>query len=428
MPVALRPLRHRDFSLLFFSGFISNAGSWMQTIGVGAYVAAETQQASWAGLAALAAFLPLGILGPVGGAISDRVDRRRFLIVANIVEGGVATAIALLVATGTATASIVIGVVFVGGCVTALRLPFLQAMTPDLVPPEDLLAAASLGSAQYNMGRVLGPTIAGATIALWGIQWVFVANAVSFLAVIGALAFVRLPHRPPVEDTDGVWTRIRDGIRVTRAEPGCRSAIGLMSVAALLAAPFIALIPARALDLAGTPLGDPDQFQEEVARITGFLTTAQGVGAVIGALVVAELAERFGRHRVVVGNLVLTCGAVVLYAHAPTVVTATVAMALLGAIYIGILSGLGTTVQLRAPAAYRGRVLSLYLVSLGAVYPIGGLIQGFLADRVGLAATTTGAAVIMLAVLVYLAVARRHIFSNLRDPDPALIAPDPVAR
>lgn len=413
MPASLRPLRNRDFALLFGSGFVSNAGNWMQTIGVGAYVTAQTQQFRWAGLAALAAFLPIGVLGPVGGAIADRVDRRRFLIFANLLEGVVATSLAVAVAGG-ASAPVVTGIVFAGGCVMAIRLPFLQAMTPDLVAREDLLAAASLGSAQYNLGRVIGPTIAGGAISLWGVEWVFVINAVSFLPAVVALLLIRLRYVRPTDEVPGVLARIREGARVARDEPGCRSAIGLMALAAFFAAPFIALISARALELT-------DGSESAVARVAGFLTTAQGLGAVVGAIVVAEMAARLGRERIVATNLVFTSVAVIVYAHMPTVVTATVAMTMLGAIYIGILSGLGTTVQIRAPAQYRGRVLSMYLVALGAVYPIGGLVQGFLADRIGLAATTTAAAVAMLAVVVYLRIARPHVFAALRDPEPVVL-------
>ena len=419
MPASLRPLRHRDFALVFGAGFVSNAGSWMQTIGVGVYIEAETHQASWVGLAALAAFLPIGLLGPVGGAVSDRVNRKRFLVVANLVEGVVAAALAVLIATGAASAGLVVGVVFLGGCVAALRLPFWQAMVPDLVPKEDLMAASALGSAQYNLGRVLGPTIAGVTITVWGIQWVFVVNAVSFLALVAAMAFIRLPPHVAPADSDGLWSRIRDGARVARAEPACRSAIGLMSLTALLIAPFIALIAARAAQLSDV------RTEEAVARIASFLTTAQGVGAVIGAIAIAEIAARIGRQRVIVTNMALTAVAVIVYANAPSVVSATAAMAVLGGIYIGILSGLGTTVQLRAPAEYRGRVLSLYLVSLGAVYPVGGVIHGFLADRIGLAATTTGSALVMLGVIAYLRLLRPHVFSNLRDPEPDVVEPQP---
>src|SRR5688572_6969869 len=208
----------------------------MQTVAVGALVTERTGKAGWTALVAVAAFLPIGLLSPIGGALADRRDRRRWLITANLVAAGLATVLAILHAAGQASPGVVTLLVFGGGCVFALSIPFHQAMTPDLVPREDLLAAASLGSAQYNLGRVVGST--SFTVA-------FVINAVSFSAVIVALLLVRLPERTVPADDGGMWERIRAGAREAAAEPGCRSALILISAASLLLAPFIALVPAK---------------------------------------------------------------------------------------------------------------------------------------------------------------------------------------
>ena len=210
MPASLRPLRHRDYALVWSAGFVSNTGSWMQTVAVGAYVASQTGQAAWAGLAAVAAFLPQGILSPIGGALADRLDRRRFLIVASVLEAAVAATLALLVVRDQATPGLVTAIVLVGGCLVAMRLPFNQALLPDLVEREDLLAAASLSSAQWNLGRVIGPTLAAGAIALWGYEWAFMFNAGSFLAVIVAMALVRVRHDPKPADGH-IWRRIAEG-------------------------------------------------------------------------------------------------------------------------------------------------------------------------------------------------------------------------
>jgi MFS family permease len=406
--VALRPLRHRNFALLFASGFISNAGTWMQTVAVGALVAKLTGSYGWTGFVQATAFLPLGLLAPVGGAIADRVDRRRFLMLANLAEAGCATCLAVIVATGNATALRIAGLVFVQGCITSLRLPFIQAMLPDLVGREDLLAAASLGAAQYNLGRVFGPALAGVVIAVGGFSWAFAVNAASFFAVIAALVFVRDLPPPPPSEPEPMLRRIRAGARAAWAEPGCRAAISLIAVAAFLIAPFIALIAAKALSLVG---------RDDVARATAALTTAQGIGAVIGALSLAGLAMRFGRGRVLVFHLLTTPAALILYAAAPSVVTAVLALSLVGMLYIGILSGLQTVVQLRAPEAFRGRVLSFHTVALGSIYPIGTLVQGQLADVFGLQPVTTVFALALIAVVGGLLVFRPRFLAALDDPE-----------
>ncbi len=406
----LAPLRRRNFTLLWSGSLVSNVGSWMQTVAVGALVTADTGRATWTVLVAAGAFLPIGLLSPVGGALADRVNRKRWLILGNLIQTALALALAALVYAGDTGPALLTLVVTVQGCVTALVLPFQSAILPDLVPRSEFLSAASLNSAQFNMGRVIGPVAAGVTVAKFGYGTAFIVNAVSFLAVVIALVFIRLA--PPLgAATDGLWATVRSGARAALAEPGCRAAIGLIAVVALLASPFIALVPAVARSLS-------DGSKSAVASATAVLTTAQGVGAVVGALAISPLAAAFGRGRVLVGQLVALAVALVAYAFAPSLVLGALALTVVGAIYIGILSGLQTVVQLRAPDEYRGRILSLYLVALGVVYPIGALLQGPIADRIGLPVTTTLFAVILLAVLAATAAFRSSTLRVLGEDGP----------
>ena len=147
---ALRPLRYRSFAVLWTASLISNVGSWMQTVAVGALVISRTGQASWAVLVAAGAFLPLGLLSPVGGALADRLPRRPAIAAGNLVAGAIAAGIALLVAAGHATPYALLGLVTLQGAASAVIGPFSQAILPDLVPRSEFLAASSLNSAQWN--------------------------------------------------------------------------------------------------------------------------------------------------------------------------------------------------------------------------------------------------------------------------------------
>jgi MFS family permease len=400
-------MRRRAFAVLWVGSLVSNVGSWMQTVAVGALVTADTGKATWTVIIAAGAFLPIGLLSPIGGAMADRVARRQWLVIGNLVQTALAGVLAVLVYAGHTEPLLLTVVVTAQGCVSALVFPFQQAILPDLVPREELLAASSLSSAQFNMGRVIGPALAGLTVAAFGYGTAFVANAVSFLAVVLALAFIILPP-PPRRGAEGLWATIRAGARATRDQPACRAAILLIAAVALLASPFIALVPAVARELT-------DGSKRQVASATAVLTTAQGIGAVVGALAVAPLALRFGRGRVLIADLVAVCVALVAYAVSPGLFLAAITLTAVGAIYIGILSGLSTVVQLRAPEEYRGRILSLYLVALGVVYPVGALIQGPVADAVGLPVTTAVSAVGLLAVLVTIAVRRPRILQALGE-------------
>ena len=409
---ALAPLRHRNYTLLWSGGLVSVVGSWMQTVAVGALVISGTGKATWAVLVAAGAFLPIGLLSPVGGALADRIPRRAALVAGNLLAGACAVALAALVASGHDAPGVLTLVVTVQGCVAALTLPFQQAILPDLVPRSEFLAAVSLNSAQFNLGRVIGPVLAGATVAAFGYPMAFVANAVSFLAVVVALVFVRLPPPPGAhEGAPGLFAALRLGLEQSRREPGCRSAIGTIAVVALLASPFIALIPAVAHHLV-------HGSSRAIATATAWLTTAQGVGAVTGALLVPPLARRLGRGRVLAVALFLLPLAVALYGAAPTIELAIAAMFVLGVVYIAVLSGLSTVVQLRAPTRYRGRILSFYLVALGVGYPIGALAQGPLVDRLGLAETVVGAAALLAVVLGAVRLGRPRALGVLFEPVP----------
>jgi predicted MFS family arabinose efflux permease len=319
------------------------------------------------------------------------------LAAGNLVAAAAAAVIAVLVAAGKDSPAALVALVTLQGSASALIGPFQQAILPDLVPKPDFLAAISLNSAQFNLGRIVGPALAGAVVAAFGYPAAFAANAVSFLAIVAALAFVRLA--PPAGRPAGLFAALRSGLAAARREPSCWAAIVTIAVVAFLASPFIALVPVMARHL--THGGS-----RAVAQTTALLTTAQGIGAVAGALCLAPLAARLGRGRVLGWSLALLPLALAGYSTSQVPWQGAVTLFVVGLIYIAVLSGLSTVVQLRAPEAYRGRVLSFFLVALGVAYPVGSLAQGPVIDRAGIAATTAGAACLLLAIMVVTALGR----------------------
>ena len=409
---SLQPFRHRGFALLWWAGLISIVGSWMQTVAVGALVISDTGNAIWAVLVAAGAFLPIGLLAPVGGALADRLPRRLVLALGNLVAAATAAVIAVLVAAGHDDPAALVALVTLQGSASALIMPFQQAILPDLVPKSEFLAAVSLNSAQFNLGRIVGPALAGATVAAFGYAAAFTANAVSFLAIVAALAFVRLA--PPGGRSAGLIAALRSGFSAARREPSCWAAIVTIAVVAFLASPFIALVPVMARHL--TSGGS-----RAVAQTTALLTTAQGVGAVAGALCLAPLASYLGRGRVLGWSLALLPPALAVYSAAQAPWQGAVTLFVVGLIYICVLSGLSTVVQLRAPEAYRGRILSFYLVALGVAYPVGSLVQGPVIDRIGVGPTTAGAALLLVLIMAVTALRKPGFVRSVtgevnRDP------------
>ena len=406
---SLRPLRHRNFALLWSASMVSNIGSWMQTVAVGALVISRTGQASWAVLVAAGAFLPIGLLSPIGGAMADRLPRRPVIALGNLAAGLTAAVIAALVAAGHAGPYALLGLVTLQGSVSAVIGPFSQAILPDLVPRSEFLAASSLNSAQWNAGRIVGPALAGATVAAFGFAASFLANAVSFLAVVVAVLFVRLS--PPPGGHGSLLGSVWSGVGAAREQPSCRAAIISMGAIAFVAAPFIALVPAMALSLTHGGAA-------AVAGATAALTTAQGAGAVAGALVLAPIAARIGRGRLLAWSIGLLPVALVAYGAARSLWWAVAALFAVGLVYMGVLSGLQTVVQLHAPASYRGRILSFFLVALGVAYPIGALAQGPVANHIGVDWTTIGSAVILLVSCVFIVWRRPAFIRALTAPEP----------
>ena len=380
----------------------------MQTVAVGALVTGITGNPVWTAASFIAGFLPNGVLAPIGGALADRFDRRRSAIVGTAVEGALAFALALVIASGNTDPFLITGIVFLAGCVGALRMPFQQAMLPDLVPADDVVGAISLGSAQWNLGRVLGPALAGLVIVEGSYATAFFANAASFLAVIVSYAFVQVPSPQALDDDVGLVGHMKAGAGVVRSTASLRAGIVLIAVSATLAAPFMALIPAFAdvLTNGGTDV---------IGAATGAMTTAQGVGAVAFSLAFPSLVARFGRRRMLVLALVATPVALVPYALAPSVPFAVGAVVLVGGCYICILSGLSAVMQLRSPPAFRGRVLSLYFATLSVVFPIGALFQGVFARRIGMRTTTLLCAMGMLLAVGAIAAVRPELLHSLDD-------------
>jgi MFS family permease len=398
------PLRHRDFARFWTGAFVSNIGTWMETIAIGVYVTDTTGQAAWTGAVAAAGFVPTAVLGPVGGALADRLERRNILLTTTLLQAALAGVLTALFIVGEPAAPTVTLLVLATGITQAIGFPAYQALLPDLVPTEDLPGAIALSSAQWNLGRVIGPLIAGIVINLGGYPWALGVNAASFLAVVAVL--LSLHHLPgPAEAPTGtLFAAIVDGVRFVRRDDGLRVNITAMSLTTFVAAPFIALVPAMALEVFDAGAGG-----------TAVLVTAQGIGAVAMGLSVGPLAARHGARRVMVGSVVALAPALVAYAIAPVLALSAVAIFFVGAAYLGALSSFTTIAQLRSPAALRGRVLSVNNVLLGSLYPLGSLVQGISADRIGLRETTLISGVV-IGVVVVLVRALRPGFTRAIDP------------
>jgi MFS family permease len=399
----LRPFRHRAFATVWTGSFVSNIGTWMETVAIGVYVTQATGQAAWTGTVAALTYAPTVLLGPFGGALADRFDRRRFLVGVTLFQTLLAATLTLLAATDRLSVAAVATIVLLAGCAFAVAMPAVQAMTPDLVGADDLLGAMSLGAAQYNLGRVVGPALAGLVITAGGLAWAFGLNVLSFGAVLLALALIRIP---PLARRDGerprVLRTIAEGVVAARRDPGIRTALLLLVATTFLVSPFIGLVPAVAIKVFGR--GAPG---------TSALVTAQGIGAVCSALAATPLAGLLGRRRLLVAALLLVGPAAVLYGLAPTFPLAVAAIAVLGFVYLAVLSGTSTVCQLRAPRELRARIASLFMLGVGGGHALGLVVQGWLGDRVGLPEVSAATGLLLLGIVVAVRLVRPDLLEAM---------------
>jgi MFS family permease len=379
------PLRHRAVRLLWCAAVVSDVGTWVQLIVVGSLVAANTGSAIQTGLVALATFVPQGVASPIGGLLADRFDRRKVFATALMAQALVTTGLAIALGLGVRTPAILSLFIMLASAAGATGAPSYAAMQPDLVPADELMAMVSLGVYSWNSGRIIGPLLGSALTLTVGPAWTVGFNAVSFVVLATAVALVRRPFRPGASN-GSVVERLVGGWRTLRATPGCWHGVALLVLFNLTVVPFMGLIPiyARAEYGGGTGLA-------------GMVASAQGVGAIIGGVVVTMLAVRRARSFLVGRLIVVLSLALTSYAVAPNRIWVVASSALLGAASAGLFISTSAIIPRDAPAHSRGRVMSIMQAAMGVSYGIGLLFIGSIGDAVNLhIAFAVGAALLVV--------------------------------
>jgi MFS family permease len=371
-----RSLRIRNYRLFIIGQLISVTGTWMQTVAQTWLVVDLTGSGVDLGITVALQFLPMLLFGMWGGALADRSDKRRLLVAMQAAGGLLALILYGLVATGTVELWMIYVLAFALGMVTAIDMPARQAFVIEMVGPDEVPNAVGLNSAMYNSGRILGPAAAGVTIAVLGVAPAFLANAVSYIAVIVALVMMRpdeLFRREPVERRRG---DVRAGLLYAWREPTLRSTLLLVGVLGMFGFNFIVVLPLLAKFTFG---GD--------AGLYSVFTALMAFGSLAGALVSASRSKPTSA--LLVGSGLAFSALVLLTAVAPTAWMAAIVLVGVGMAMMLFMATANTTLQLNSDPAMRGRVMALYgLLFLGTT-PVGGPVMGWIAEawgpRVGLA-------------------------------------------
>jgi MFS family permease len=379
-------LRHRNFRLFWTGQMVSLVGTWMQAVAQGWLVLTLTNSAFLLGLVSAIGSMPILFLALPGGVAADRFDKRRLLMATQATAMVLALALAALTYFEIARIWHVVALAAISGSVFAFDAPSRQAFTVELVGKADLMNAIALNSAVFNAARILGPALAGVLIGFIGMAGCFFSNGVSFLAVILGLWMIRRERLPP-PPRGSAWHEMRAGISYAWNQPVIRSLVMIIAVFSIFGMPYAILMPIFARDILGAG-----------ARGLGFLMTANGVGALTGALGLAAFSQTRSR-----GRLVMTAGVVFSLSLSAFALSRSFALSLMllplvGWSMVSQTATINTLLQTTVPDELRGRVMSLFTFVFMGMMPFGSLLAGAAAQRFGApAALTAGAAVCLSA-------------------------------
>jgi MFS family permease len=365
-----RALRHRNYRLYFFGQITSFSGTWMQIVALAWLVLQLTGSGVALGTVTALQFLPLLVLGPWGGLVADRFDRRKIVMTTQATSGALALTLGVLAATGSVRLWMLYLLALALGVVTAIDNPARQSFVHDMVGPDDLPNAVGLNTVLFNASRVVGPGIAGAMIAVWGTTPCFFVNAASYTAVFLALSLMRTDELHPTGRAERARGQLREGLRYVWATPTLRTPLLMMAVIGTLAYEFQVTLPLLAKYTFGGGAGT-----------YGAMTSIIGAGAVLGGLVTASRGGPTPQR--VVGSA-LAFGLLMLAAAVmPTLSLELVVLPLMGAASITFIALANASLQLAAAPHMRGRVMALWSVAFFGTTPIGGPIVGWMAEAYG---------------------------------------------
>lgn len=382
MPRVVRALRHHDFRLFWVGNFLSNVGTWMQNVAQGWLVLELADKASqpllrgysgafWLGVVGFAASAPMLVFTLLGGAIADRVDPRRLMIHTQTAMMLSALAMAALTFLDAINLPQIVLLAFISGVAMSLNTPTYQALVPHLVPKEDLTNAIALNSAQFNLSRVIGPTLGGFLMAWSSPAFNFLMNGLSFLAVILVLNRIRYPQAEPDAENASLWEHISEAFRYLLERREMGNLIVLVGLASIFSLPYIMFVPFFARDI--LHVGE---------RGLGILMAFSGGGALLGAMTIAYLDKVKRRGKFVVSAGTMFFLAAIAFSFSRNFVLSAGLLLVAGYSMILMVATVNSLLQHLASDELRGRVMSMYATAFLGFAPVGSLIAGSLAGSI----------------------------------------------
>jgi MFS family permease len=372
-----RALRHRNYRLFFSGQTVSLVGTWITRVATSWLVYRLTGSVLLLGVVGFFGQIPTLILAPFSGVLVDRWNRHRILVVTQVLSMLQSFALAGLSFAGIITVTDVLLLQAAQGIINAFDTPARQSFVVEMVNDRgDLPNAIALNSSMVNLSRVIGPSIGGVIIAAVGEAWCFLIDGVSYIAVIASLVAMRVAVRPKESSTKGISEELLDGFRYVSGFPPVRSALLLLALVSTMGMPYTVLMPAIAI-----------KVLHGGSHTLGFLMTASGCGALAGAFYLASRRTVLGLGRVIA---IATCAfgvGLVLFSLSRSTLLSLLVLPVAGAGMMVTMASTNTVLQTIVEERLRGRVMAFYAMAFLGTAPIGSLIAGVIADRIGPTAT-----------------------------------------
>jgi len=369
----LRALRHRNFRLFVYGQSISLIGTWMQRVALGWLVYRVTDSALLLGVVAFSGQFPTFLLASVAGVLADRSNRHRILLVTQTLALLQALLLAFLVLTQVVQVWQLIALSILLGAINAFDMPTRQAFLVEMIQDrKDLGNAIAVNSSMVNVARLLGPSLAGVLVASLGEGICFLLNAVSYLAVIASLLAMRIARAAARSEHPPVLPQLIEGFRYAWTAVPIRAILLMLSLVSLVGMPYTVLMPVFARDVLGV---GPDGF--------GYLMGCAGVGALAGALYLASRRSVLGLGRLLPLAAALFGLSLVVVSFSRALPLSMLLMSLTGFGQIVLMASGNTLLQTIVDEDKRGRVMSFYTMSFFGMTPLGSLLAGTLAERIG---------------------------------------------
>jgi MFS family permease len=371
LPHAMRALRHRNYRLFFGGQFISLTGMWMQTVAQSWLVYRLTGSAVLLGLIGFFGQIPVFLLAPVGGTIADRYKRRQIIVATQTTAMLLASVLAALTLTNHIQVWHLFVLAALLGLVNAFDIPTRQAFVVDMVGKDDIINAVALNSSMVNGARIIGPAIAGVTVAAVGEGWCFFANAVSYIAVIAGLLLMKL--KPQERKRSGsALASIIEGFGYVRHTRPVLTILLLLGLVSFVGMPYAVLMPIFA-----------DKILHGGARGLGLLIGASGVGALTGALILTTRKDVMGLVRWVAVTSATFGVSLILFSFSHSFWLSVALLMPVGFSMIVQLASSNVLIQAMVPDNLRGRVMAFHTMMFMGMAPFGALFAGALAERLG---------------------------------------------